>query len=233
MENSKIIEKNKDSVILLRLFIPGENNQRKISIRGTGFIVSNDGKFITSSHVYREIPENERQYFEAQIPGKTEEGITHYDRFDIEILKIDEENDVALMKLKTADERRFTPITEMGNAEQVKEGDEIIMLGYPLATELMAMGFGITMSTTHCIVSAVKRKNVDKSLHFLMVDADINKGSSGSPVFLRKSGEVIGIASGRISFRIQTDPVNQSKFADIPANMGICRPINYIKGLIK
>lgn len=233
MENSKIIEENKNSVILLRLFIPGENNKNQLSIRGTGFIVADDGKFITSYHLYKEIPENQRQYLEAQIPNKTEGGITNYERFNIEFLKMDEENDIALMRLNATDSRTFIPIKALGETEKIQEGDEVILLGYPLATELLAMGFGITMSANHCIISSVKRRGADKSLHFLMLDTHINKGSSGSPVFLKQTGEVIGIASGTISHRIQTDPTNQSKFADIPANMGICRPINYAKKLIQ
>ncbi len=233
MENSKIIEKNKNSVILLRIVIPGPDSQTQLSIRGTGFIVSADGKFITSHHVYKEIPEDQRQYLEAQIPDRTEESVTHYERFGVELLKIDEENDVALMRIKNIDDKVFIPIQAIGDAERVKEGDEVILLGYPLATELLAMGFGITMSANHCIISSIKRRSADKSLHFLMADTHINNGSSGSPVFLKETGEVVGIASARISNRIQTDPTNQSKFADIPANMGICRPINYAKKLIQ
>lgn len=233
MENSKIIEQNKKSVILLRTFIPGEQNKAKVSIRGTGFVVSEEGHFITCAHVYKEIPASELQHLEAQIPGKIDGNTIHYESMGVEFLRADEENDVALMKLKPNSPMNFTPIKAIGDAETIQVGDEVIFLGYPLATELLAMGFGITMSAAHCIVSAVKRRGIDKTLHFLMIDTHLNFGSSGSPVFSRAAGEVIGIASGRISNRIQVDPTNQSKVADIPANMGICRPINYVQKLLK
>lgn len=229
MQISKIIEKNKNSIILVALYMPGENNQAKVSIRGTGFIISRDGKFITCAHVYKQIPQNELSYLEVSVPGKTDErGITHYDRYKVKLLKMEEENDLALMQI-ISDKNDFELIEDFGDSESVKEGDEIIFIGYPLATELLGMQFGITMSTNHCIISSVKRRGVDGSLHFFMIDTHINNGSSGSPVFLKDTGKVIGIASGRISSKI-TAP--DGKIFDIPANMGICRPAKYIVDLI-
>jgi len=229
MEISKIIEKNKNSVILVALYVPGENNQGKVSIRGTGFIISRDGKFITCGHVYKQIPQNDLPYLEVSVPGKIDEkGITHYDRYKVKLLKIDKENDLALMQI-ISDKNNFETIEGFGKSESVKEGDEVVFIGYPLATELLGMRFGITMNTNHCIISSVKRRGIDGSLHFFMIDTHINNGSSGSPVFLKDTGKVIGIASGRISAKISSP---EGKILDIPANMGICGPAKYIIDLI-
>lgn len=230
MKISEIIEKNKNSIILVALYIPGVENQGKVSIRGTGFIISRDGQFITCAHVYKQIPQNELSYLEVSVPGKTDEkGITHYDRYKVKLLKMDEENDFALMQI-ISDKNNFETIAGFGNSESVKEGDEVVFIGYPLATELLGMQFGITMSTNHCIISAVKRRARDGSLHFFMVDTHINKGSSGSPVFLKDTGEVIGVTNRRISQRIS---LPDGKTFEIPANMGICIPAKYINNLIK
>ncbi|MEK7188339.1 MAG: hypothetical protein AAB685_00620, partial [Patescibacteria group bacterium] len=70
---------------------------------------------------------------------------------------------------------------------------------------------------------------VDGSWHFFMIDTHINNGSSGSPVFLKDTGKVIGITNARISAKITA---SDGKIFDIPANMGICRPIQYAKNLI-
>lgn len=232
MKISEIIEKNKKSVILIDIQIPGENNQKRISIRGTGFIVSKDGKFITCAHVYKQIPGNELSYLEVSVPGRTDErNITTYDRYKVKLLKTDEENDLALMQIITDDKKiKFGSINDFGDSETVKEGDEVVFMGYPLATELLSMGFGLTMSTNHCIISSVKRRGKDGSLHFFMVDTHINNGSSGSPVFFKDTGKVVGIASGKITSRV---PAPDGKIFDIPANMGICRPIQYVNKLLK
>jgi len=232
MKTSEIIEKNKKSIILVALYIPGENNKGKvsISIRGTGFITSLDGKFITCWHVYKQIPQNELPYLEVSVPSRTDEkGLTHYDRYKVKLLKTDEENDLALMQI-ISDKNDFETIEGFGESELVKEGDEVVFIGYPLATELLIMGFGITMSTNHCIISSVKRRGVDGSLHFFMVDTHINNGSSGSPVFLKDTGKIIGITSAKISQGIS---LPDGKKFDIPANMGICRPAKYAINLIK
>jgi len=232
MKISEIVKKNKKAVILIDIQVPGENNQKKVGVRGTGFVISRDGKFITCAHVYKQIPQNEIPYLGVAIEGKTDEkGIGHYDRYGVKLLKIDEENDLALMQIISDNtEKQFETINGFDNSENVKEGDEVVFVGYPLATELLAMRFGITMSTNYCIISSVKRRGVDGSLHFFMVDTHINSGSSGSPVFLKDTGKVIGIASGKISTRI---PAPDGRQLDIPANMGICRPAKYISELIK
>lgn len=231
MKTPEIIEKNKNSIIFIEVLIPKGNGQFTRSIKGTGFIVSNDGKFITCAHVYKQIPENELPFLQAFVSGRIDEkGITHYERYKINVIKIDEKNDLALIQLISDTKIKLKPIGGFGDPETVKEGDEIVFMGYPLALELIVMGFGITLSTNQCIVSSIKRRGVDGSLDCFIVDTHINNGSSGSPVFLKDTGKVIGITSGKISSRI---PTPDGKIIDIPANMGICRPANYIVDLIK
>jgi len=128
MKISEIIEKNKNSIILIALYIPEAEkaNQGKVSIRGTGFIISRDGKFITTGHVYKQIPQNELPYLEASAPGLVDEkGITHYDRYKVKLLKMDDKNDLALMQI-ISDKNNFETIAGFGNSELVKEGDEVV-----------------------------------------------------------------------------------------------------------
>ncbi len=230
MNIQKIIEKNRNAIVLIDLQKPAEGNQKQISVRGTGFIISSDGKFITCSHVYKQIPENELQYIGVSVPGKTDDkNLTYYNRYPIKLLKIDEENDFALMQI-VSEKKGFGTIESIGDSEKIKEGDEIVYIGYPLATEMLNMGFGITMTTNKCMVSSIKRRMIDGSMHFFLVDTHTNNGSSGSPVFSAETGKVIGIVSGKISSRI---PAPNGQLLDIPANIGICRPAKYIENLLK
>jgi len=229
MKITKTIEENKKSIVLVDLQMPGEGTQKKISVRGTGFVVSSDGKFITNAHVYKQIPESELQYLGVSVPGKTDDkNLTHYDRYEIKLLEIDSENDIALMQI-TAD-RKFETITDLGDSDSINEGEPVIYTGYPLATELLSMGFGITMTTNNCIISSIKRRGVDGSMHFFLIDTHTNNGSSGSPVFSLENGKVIGIVSGKISAKI---PAPDGKIIDVPANIGLCRPIKYAINLIE
>ena len=65
-----------------------------------------------------------------------------------------------------------------------------------------------------------------------IIDTHINLGSSGSPVFSKKTGEIIGIASGRIGTKIPIPNQSENKAIEISANLGICRPVDYLKDLI-
>lgn len=228
MNIQKIIEQNKNAIVLVDLQKPTGNNQKQISIRGTGFVVSKDGKFITNAHVYKQIPESELQYIGVSVPSQTDKkNITRYDRYNVKLLKIDEDNDIALMQIIS--DKQFKVIEKIGDSEKVLEGDEVVYIGYPLATEMLNMGFGITMTTNKCIISSIKRRMIDGSLHFFLIDTHTNNGSSGSPVFL-ENGEVIGIVSAKISSKI---PLPDGKVVDIPANIGICRPAKYIENILK
>lgn len=225
----KIIEKYKGAIVLVDVQIPVENNQKKISIKGTGFLISPDGMFVTNAHVYRAIQKDEEQYAEASVPRASDRnGIVQYEQYPIQLVSIDDENDVAVMRI-VSNRKDFPAIPLPKKAQDVEEGHELIYSGYPLAIELLHMGFGITMTTNRAMVSSVKRRGSDGSFHFFLIDGHINSGSSGSPVFSTKTGKVIGIASAKISAKI---PIPGGAIADIPANMGICRPIEYAMKLV-
>jgi len=232
MKISEIISKNEKAIGIIDVVIPVENNQSKISVRGTGFVISEDGRFITCAHVYKQVPENEKKFLGIAVVEKMDEkGLTFYKRHTLELVKIDEVNDIALLQIvKIAPDEKFTPIQDFGDIKNIYEGEELVFIGFPLATELLGMKFGITLATNHCILSSVKRRGADGSLNFFMIDTHTNNGSSGSPVFSRDNGKLIGMISGKISAKV---PAPDGKVIDIPANMGICRPVNYIKDILK
>ncbi len=228
IKTNEIVDNNRNGIILIDVQVPGEGTQVKISIKGTGFIISPDGIFITNAHVWRQIQESEMDFAGVSVPGTTDgKGLTHYDRFKIEKIAIDDDNDIALLKIIS--DKTFATVSQMETTETMKEGDDVVFIGYPLAVELLNMGFGITMTTNKCIVSSLKRRGGDGSLHFFLVDTHINGGSSGSPVFSAETGKIVGISSARISSKIQ---IPGGPIADIPANLGICRPIKYAIDLI-
>lgn len=230
MEIPKIIEKNKDAVVLIDVRVPEGNNRYRVSIKGSGFMISEGGEFITCAHVYDEIPESEREFLGVAVPGGvSDKGLLRYDRYQIELVNKDIDNDLARMKIVNLPKgRKFEVVEEIDSRGSIQEGDELAFIGYPLATDLLRLGFGITLTTNKCIVSSIKKRGVDGSLHFFLIDTHTNNGSSGSPVFSLETGRVVGVVSGKISTKV---PTSEKSVIDVPANIGLCRPSIYINKL--
>ena len=212
---------------------PDGKQGQQVSIRGTGFLVSPDGLIATAAHVIKEIPEGEVHLLGVGFKGKPDEnGIRAYTRVKVSVYKVDSENDVALLKIDNSSNIKYPISLEslLGKTEKLYEGDDILMIGYPLATEMLSMGFGITESSYSAIVSTMKRKADNGALHFFLINTHLNKGASGSPVFDLKSGSIVGIATGTIQSKTQ---IEKDKIIEVPSNIGLCRPINYLANLLK
>ncbi|MEK7124831.1 MAG: serine protease [Patescibacteria group bacterium] len=230
-DNSHIIESNRRAIGYIDVAIPDPtpNNptQIKRGIRGTGFFINKDGLFATNAHVYKQVPDAEKKHLAINYYSRTDEkGIEHYVRKDLQLVKLDEEKDIAVFKI----DEKSPGVVALGDTQAVQEGEEVLILGHPLATELMIMGLGVTRTADQCIVSAIKKRALDGTPEVFFVDTHINAGASGSPVFSKKTGKVIGIASGRIDNNTQ---IPNGPLIKVPANMGICRPVNYLANLIK
>ena len=104
-------------------------------------------------------------------------------------------SDVAILKINAPD-LKF-PALKLGSKDTVKEGSQILVLGYPGLvqgdTQLINYEASSAKPTiTKGIVSAFKTDLGGKTL--IQTDASIDHGNSGGPAFNNK-GEVIGIAT--------------------------------------
>lgn len=135
---------------------------------GSGFIISSDGYVVTNHHV---------------IDGADEIIVTLTDgvEYVAEVQGSDPKTDVALLKLKDA---KDLPYVSWGNDEKSRVGDWVLAIGNP---------FGLGGSASTGIISARGRDiNSGPYDDFIQVDAAINRGNSGGPLFNTR-GEVIGI----------------------------------------
>ena len=122
------------------------------------------------------------------------------DAFDIAVLKIRLERDVAAVKLGDSDTLR-------------QRGDPVIAIGNPL---------GFQSTVTSGIISALNRdEDLTEFDDYIQTDAAINQGNSGGPLFNLK-GEVIavnaalqtateGVSNGNIGIGLAI-PINDAKF---------------------
>ena len=162
---------------------------------GSGFICSSNGFILSNSHVVSRAKE---------LIAKNSQG----EEFPLEILAIDQEADLALLKIKKLG--NYSSVN-MVNSARLSEGDMVVAIGNPL---------GLNHSVSHGIISQ-RSRHLDEELvgknkfpAFLQSDTPINPGNSGGPL-IDMSGQVIGIntaiiqgAQG-ISFTVPTERIRQ------------------------
>jgi len=137
---------------------------------GSGFIISEDGYMVTNHHV---------------IDGADKIIITLTDgtEYEADIKGSDPKTDLAVLKLRDANDLPFVP---WGDDEQSRVGDWVLAIGNP---------FGLGGSASTGIISAIGRDiQAGPYDDFIQVDAAINRGNSGGPLF-NMQGQVIGINS--------------------------------------
>lgn len=155
--------------------------QRSTPGGGSGVLITHDGYALTNFHVV-----GSDQFFKC--------GLNDGKLYDAVLVGVDPTGDVALIKLVGRDD---FPAAKWGDSDAVRVGDWVYVLGNPF---LLASDFQPT--TTYGIVSGIHRyqypaNTILEYTDCLQVDASVNPGNSGGPLFNR-NGELIGI-NGRIS----------------------------------
>ncbi|AOX15781.1 Do family serine endopeptidase [Kozakia baliensis] len=154
--------------------MPQQQQRRTIEARGSGFIISADGYVVTNNHV---------------VNGATKVTITLDDGTTLpaKIIGRDPKTDVALLKIKPNGK---LPFIELGDSDNVQPGEWVVAVGNP---------FGLGGTVTAGIVSA-RGRNLGAGPYddFLQIDAPINHGNSGGPLF-SQDGKVIGVNAAIIS----------------------------------
>jgi serine protease Do len=154
--------------------------QREQRASGSGVIISEDGYIITNNHVISDggsgvaeeitVTMNNKKVHKARVIGR------------------DPSSDIAVLKI---DGKGF-PFLLYGNSDNVKLGQWVLAIGYPLTLET---------TVTAGIVSAKGRKigiNERQSQtpieSFIQTDAAVNQGNSGGAL-ISTDGQLIGINS--------------------------------------
>ena len=135
---------------------------------GSGFIVDVDGHVVTNHHV---------------VKGADKILVTLNDGTELSATVVghDEKTDLALLKVDAGEP---LPFVTFGDSDRARVGDWVVAVGSP---------FGLGGTVTAGIISA-RGRNIQSGPFddFLQIDAPINRGNSGGPLF-DHSGEVIGV----------------------------------------
>lgn len=170
------------------------------AVAGSGFFINKDGFLVTNYHVVAQASN-----VEITIPSLGQE------RFDVDIVGVAPERDVALLKLNKESYAKVTqrlgsiPFLSFGNSDFVLRSQEVLALGYPLAQT--------RLKSTQGIVSGRERLG---SFGYIQITAPLNSGISGGPS-VNADGEVIGI--------------NTCGFQEAQ-NIGYIVPINEVKSAL-
>jgi serine protease Do len=135
---------------------------------GSGFIIDPSGIVLTNNHV---------------VDGASEVKVKLSDGREYQgtVLGTDPKTDIAVVRIKSND--HFKAI-QWGDSDHIRVGDSVFAVGSP---------FGLGNTVTAGIVSA-RSRDIGQGAYddFLQVDAAINSGNSGGPLF-DSSGRVVGV----------------------------------------
>jgi len=147
---------------------------------GTAFVVDPRGYLVTCAHV---------------IEGaKDIHVILNGERFLCKVAAIHETEDLAILQIQKKD----LHVVPLGNSDALELAEDVRVIGYPVSSLL-----GNELKVTSGTVSGIHH-NTENLSRRIQVDASVNPGNSGGPVFDRH-GNVIGIAVSKITSRTVTD----------------------------
>jgi len=147
--------------------MPQQRQPQRAHGVGSGFIIDDSGYVVTNNHV---------------VEGADTVSVRLSDdrQFDAEVIGYDEKTDLALLKI---DADHLT-VSTLGDSDATRVGDWVVAIGNP---------FGLGGSATVGIVSA-RGRDIRSGPYddYMQIDAPINRGNSGGPVF-NTAGEVVGV----------------------------------------
>jgi serine protease Do len=123
------IEKIKLSIVIVGTF--KSTNSPRFGLRGTGFVVGNGNLAITNAHV---LPESKDVDVDAELVIQIKIGDDKFQVRPVTIVDIDMAHDLALLHF----DGPALPAALLGNSDEVREGQLIAFMGYPIGG---ALGF--------------------------------------------------------------------------------------------
>ena len=153
---------------------------------GSGFIIKPDGIIVTNNHVVADAKKMSVKLMSGEVYR------------NVYLITTDPVDDLAFLKIEGVD----LPTIPLGNSNDVRLGDEVLLVGAPQ---------GLEQTVSNGLISGIR---LDNGVRVLQTSAAASPGSSGGPL-LNRSGEAVGV----MSFKV----VNGE-------NLNFTIPVNYVRG---
>jgi len=173
----EVIEEVRRSVVLLSLNTlknPPVNARNALC---SGTVINEQGHILTNFHcVYKQKTINMYYWDEDD-----------WHEYNVKIIGEDPLADLAILEVIGL--TRKVPYLKFAKKDDIYSGEEVFAFGHPM---------GMAWSLSKGIISSIERYARHPYINSIQVDAAINKGNSGGPVFNEK-GEIVGIATLMVS----------------------------------
>ena len=191
------IERIKPSIVGIGSFL--RTRSPSVQFIGTGFIVADGRHVITNAHnVDKPLDSENRETRIVLVSG----GGSPQPR-DAELLAIDKDHDLALLKIGGAP----LPAMQLGDSANIREGRPLAFTGFPIG---MVLGFhpathrGMVAAITPIVRPGITAKQLNASMiarirdatyMVFQLDGTAYPGNSGSPLYDPEDGLVYGIVN--------------------------------------
>jgi len=196
------VARTRDTVVTLR---------SGSALLGAGVIINPSGVLLTNYHVIAPLLGDSRRDGLARAQGsRLIVRLANGRELPAALLLGEREHDVALLRLQPADSAEIFPTARLGRSVTLAVGAPVFAVGTPM---------GLEHSVSAGIVSALDRTHVlaNRRLSLIQIDASINFGSSGGPLF-DLEGALVGITTAMVE-RAQ--------------GIGFAIPIDHVVGLLR
>ena len=147
---------------------------------GSGVIISDDGYIITNNHVVTDGGEGVADEITVTLSNKKV--------YKAKVVGKDASSDIAVLKI----EGTGFPFLLYGNSDNVKLGQWVLAIGYPLTLETTVTAGIVSAKGRNIGINSRQSKTPIES--FIQTDAAVNQGNSGGPL-VNTDGQLIGINS--------------------------------------
>ena len=158
----------------------GQNQVKKVSSTGTGFLINSDGYVATNFHVVDGALDIELVFPEElnSVPYKAK------------VVLSDKTNDLAILKINDTNFKKIEKLPyELSDDYAV--GEEIFTIGYP-QPDIM----GTESKLTTGIINALS--GIDNDNTCMQISVSVQPGNSGGPLFNSK-GNIVGITTSSLN----------------------------------